>query len=101
MTDRIELQHLLENALGSRNVYFQPPENLKMSFPAIVYNREKIIEKHANNLMYGNDYRYKIILIDKDPESEAIEKILTIPKTSHANTYVSENMNHDVFYTYY
>jgi len=33
MGTRLELQNLLENILGSRNVYFQPPENLKLNYP--------------------------------------------------------------------
>ena len=30
---RLALQSLLEELLGSKNVYYQPPENLKMVYP--------------------------------------------------------------------
>lgn len=39
---RIDLQYLLENILGSRHVYFQPPETVKMNYPAIVYSLDGI-----------------------------------------------------------
>ena len=34
---RNDLQKLLVEVLGSKNVYFQPPESVKMKYPAIVY----------------------------------------------------------------
>ena len=34
---RLELHEILCTILGSRNVYFQPPESIKMNYPAIVY----------------------------------------------------------------
>ena len=37
MANRLDLQALLEDLLGSRNVYYQPPESVKMNYPAIVY----------------------------------------------------------------
>lgn len=40
--DRIGLSKLLREILDSDNVYFQPPESLKMNYPAIVYSRERI-----------------------------------------------------------
>ena len=44
MKNRIELQTLLEELLGSKNVYYQPPNNLSMSYPAILYSTDKDIE---------------------------------------------------------
>jgi len=40
MAPRLELQEVLESLLGSRNVYFQPPLNLKMNYPCIIYKRD-------------------------------------------------------------
>ena len=34
---RLELHALLVELLGSTNVYYEPPETLKMSYPAIRY----------------------------------------------------------------
>ena len=42
MANRLDLQALLEDLLGSRNVYYQPPESVKMNYPAIVYALEDI-----------------------------------------------------------
>ena len=52
MSSRIELQDELENLLGSKNVYYQPPESVKMEYPAIVYRRSNINNNFADDLVY-------------------------------------------------
>ena len=52
MDKRQTLQSELEAILGSRNVYYQPPANLKMQYPAIRYKKQKIISKKADNKKY-------------------------------------------------
>ena len=38
MRSRLDLHEALCEALGSKNVYFSPRSNVKMSYPAIVYS---------------------------------------------------------------
>ena len=52
MGSRIDLQSKLEDILGSRNVYFQPPENLKIKYPAIIYSLNNINLRFADNMPY-------------------------------------------------
>ena len=98
---RVTLQNLLEELLGSRNVYYQPPPNVQMKYPAIVYSRERINNMHADNKVYKQNNAYQIIVIDKNPDSEIVEKMSYFPLCSHTNHYVSDNLNHDVFTLYY
>lgn len=101
MGSRIELQTKLEQILGSRNVYYQPPENLKMEYPAIRYSINDIDSKHADNIKYSNVNCYDIIVIDKLPDNEAIRKILELPYSSFERHYVSDNLNHDLIKLYF
>lgn len=101
MSNRTNLQAKLENILGSRNVYYQPPESVKMSYPAIVYSRSDIDSKHANDKTYINHNRYEIIVIDKKPDNEAVEKILELPFSGFDRHYTSDNLHHDVITLYY
>ena len=48
---RLTLQIKLEDLLGSKHVYYQPPENLKMEYPAIRYSKSDEEDIYANNLM--------------------------------------------------
>ena len=69
MIKRLKLHGELVDLLGTRNVYFQPPESIKIRYPAIVYSRERIDEKFADNGTYNKTIGYKIVVIDEDPDS--------------------------------
>jgi len=97
MNDRLELHELLCQILGSREVYFQPPESVKMKYPAIVYSRNRIENVSADNVIYKQDVSYSITVIDRDPDSEIVEKVSRIPHILYDRSYVADNLNHDVF----
>jgi hypothetical protein len=99
--DRIGLSKLLREILDSDNVYFQPPESLKMNYPAIVYSRERIDNRFANNNVYKQNRAYKITVIDKNPDSEIVDKISSLPMCTFDRHFTLDNLNHDVFTIYY
>ena len=101
MATRIDLQNVLEELLGSRNVYYQPPESLKMSYPAIVYSRKTIDNSYATNSVYKQNYAYEITVIDKNPDSEIVNKVSKLPTCRFDRHFKSDNFNHDVFTLYY
>jgi len=97
MGSRLELHEILCEILGSRNVYYQPPESVKMRYPAIVYSRDNIMNTFANNAVYTQKRSYQIIVIDKDPDSEIVERVSRLPMCSFNRHFKSDNLNHDVF----
>lgn len=101
MNRRLELHELLVEILGSRNVYFQPPVNVRMKYPAIVYSRNDVDNQHADNLPYIQKIGYQIIVVDKDPDSEIVGKVAQLPLCRYDRHYNSDNLNHDVFSIYY
>lgn len=101
MASRLELQSKFEDVLGSRNVYFQPPSSVRMQYPAIVYSRKDIEGRFANDKIYRKLPFYEVILIDKNPDSEFIDKILDLPYCSFDRHYEVDNLNHDVFTIYF
>lgn len=96
-----KLQAKLEELLGSRNVYYQPPESLKMKYPAIRYSRSDIVSNYADNIKYSKHDRYELIVIDRLPDNEVIDKILELPYSSYDRHYAADNLNHDVITIYY
>lgn len=98
--DRLKLHEILCDTLGSRNVYFQPPESVKMKYPAIRYSRSGIDITYADNSNYRQDVSYMITVIDRDPDSDVVERVSQIPHISHDRSYVADNLNHDVFTLY-
>lgn len=97
MGRRLNLHEVLCEALGSRNVYFQPPESLKMNYPAIVYERQNRDATPADNIEYLGAWVYQLTVIDKNPDSPILDRVLNLPSTRHVRSFKSDNLNHDVF----
>lgn len=101
MDDRPNLQTFLEELLGSRNVYNDPPESVRMKYPAIKFSRSKINNTFANDRVYKQDDRYEVTTIHRDPDDEITRKISRLPKCVHDRHYVADNLHHNVFTLYY
>lgn len=101
MANRIDLQKIFESIVGSRNVYFQPPETKKISYPCIIYELSTISSIPADDTKYRNLKRYSVTLIDKNPESIYVDGILSLQYCSFDRSFVSDNLNHFVFTIYY
>ena len=106
MGSRLSLQTLLQNLIGVRsdgkaNVYFQPPESVKMNYPCIIYGRNDSSEIRANNKMYGFTNGYLVTVIDTNPDSVILDKLICLPMCSFDRHYTADNLNHDVYKLYY
>lgn len=101
MGTRLELQNKLEELLGSRQVYYQPPESVKMEYPAIVYSKNNIRITKANNSIYLKMNRYDLIVISKRPDNPVIDKLLDLPYCSYNRQYKSDNLYHDSLTLYF
>lgn len=101
MASRLELHEVLCGILGNRYGYFQPPSSLKMKYPCVRYSLKNIDLTHANNKVYKQDTAYELILIDTDPESEFVTKILQLPKCKFDRHYVADGLYHWVFTLYW
>lgn len=101
MADRLELQSLLEELLGSSEVYYQAPESIKMSYPAIRYSKSAIRKLNANDRAYSMRDCYQLMVIAKLPDDPVIKKLLELPYCSYDRHYIADNLNHDVLTIYY
>ena len=97
---REQLQKILEDLSGV-NVYFQPPQSIRISYPAIIYSRSRIGNEFANDSVYNQTYQYSITVIDEDPDSEIVERVSKLPMCSFDRHYTADNLNHDTFTIYY
>lgn len=97
MVSRLQLSETLHKILGNDNVYFQPPESIEMNYPAIVYSLDDIRNSFANNSVYIQNRAYQITVIDKDPDSEIVDRISAISKCKFVRSFASDNLNHWVF----
>ena len=101
MAPRLELQALLKTVLGSDHVYFQPPPNVQMQYPAIVYKLDEIDTKFANNKPYSRAKRYQVTVIDPSPDSPIFDKVGELPTSSFERAFPADNLNHQVYNLYF
>lgn len=101
MNNRLTLHNTLVTILGSNNAYFQPPESLKIQYPAIIYTRSDISNEHANNNVYKQSHHYRITVVDPYPDSEITKKVSLLPTARFEKNYAKDNLNYDVFTLFY
>jgi hypothetical protein len=102
MANRLDLQATLEEILGSRNVYFTPPESVKMQYDAIRYELGGKDIKRANNRLYLFTNQYDGVVITRDPDTTIPDKILShFEMCSFGRPYVADNLNHYPFTLYF
>ena len=97
---RLKLQEILEQTLGSKNVYFQPPESMRLKYPCIVYGISSGDTIFANNIPYKFDISYQVTLISRDPDEETRDKSAMLPMCRYERQFKTEDMNHDIFRIY-
>lgn len=107
MDSRLEFHEMLCDLVnitepdGDRHTYFDPPESVRMKYPAIRYRRKKIDKRYANNIAYRMLHCYEVTVIDDNPDSEISKKVLSLPYCEYDRSYPSNNLNHDVFTIYH
>lgn len=94
---RHQLQEMLVALLGSENVYYQPPESIKLKYPCIIYELEDIDPRYADNIPYLKKRRYSVTVIDRDPDSSIRDKVSDLPSCGFERHFTSDNLYHYVF----
>ena len=99
MGQRQDLHQILEAI--TENVYFQPPSNMQMKYPCIVYARDYAETKFADNHPYSHTLRYMVTVIDRDADSELPEKVAALPMCLFNRFFAADNLNHNVYSVYF
>lgn len=102
MDRRLTLHEELIGLLGSNNVYFQPPETLKMKYPCIRYTKERPDVTRADNIRYKKTDHYELIYISTDPDDPMPERIADhFTYCEIERYYKSSNLSHCALNLYY
>lgn len=98
-----ELQEVLQDILGDDGkAYYQPPENLKLKYPCIVFGRTNALTNYADNKPYQITKRYTVTLITKTADNdEYVDQLLNLPMCTYDRQFVNDNLVHDVFSIYF
>lgn len=100
MARRLQLSERFEETLGNDNVYYQPPPSVRMKYPAIVYRDSDIKQWSADNKVYRIHRGYSVMLISRDPEEPAVEKLAMYSKCIFDRAYEADGLHHWIYRIY-
>lgn len=81
-------------------LYFQPPSDVRLSYPCIVYTKMALSNLKANDGNYISRIGYQITVIENDPDSNvAFEMIRDNPTWVWSSHFVQDNLNHTIIVT--
>lgn len=89
--------------LKSKNVYFQPPSDVHLCYPCIVFYRDGAYNPSANDRGYLFQPSYKVTYINNyEPDPGIIRVILdTFMHSKYTGHSVIGNLHHDYFTIYF
>lgn len=97
-TKRLKLHEIFKTFVN--NVYFRPPSK-GMKYPCILYDYEGDANLFADDIKYYSKGRWRITVIDEDPDSEIPEKLKSLRYCEFDRPYQKDGLNHFVFTLYY
>lgn len=99
---RIELHEKLCEVLESRNVYYNPPESVKLKYPCIIYQLDRVYQRYADDLEYIGRKGYDVTVISRDPDENIADRIrTTFQYARYSRRFVNDDLYHDVLTIYY
>ncbi len=102
MERRLQLQADLEQILGSKNVYFQPPSSFQMIYSCIRYELDEIDAEHADNRVYAKKKAYLVTYVTEDPDDDLSDEMFSEFQMIHFDRhYTADNLHHFVYKIYY
>lgn len=102
MGTRTELNAKFSEILGNTNIYFQPPENVKLKYDCIIYKSASPFARRANNFVYILQHKYQVTYITSNPNSTIPDTLLLgFQHIDRVNDFVSDGLYHYVYELYF
>lgn len=103
MGTRLELHEgLVEVAGPSYHVYYQPPTNVEIEYPCIVYERDRPYSRCADNETYSFLRQYQLTVISRDPDCALPETLVKhFPLCREERRFVLDNLYHTILNIYF
>lgn len=97
---RMKIQKIFESLVGAGHVYFQPPSNVSIQYPCIIYKLADVDIWYANDKPYKLTRLYEITLIHYDPDNKLLDELLSLPTCSFERYFPYDNLHHYVLNMY-
>ena len=98
---RDDIQKMLEEFQEAFNetphVYFQPPDNVKMSYPCFVYSYSDVDVVYANDGPYLKHEEYDVKYITKKADPSMFDSLLGLQSMRFDRHYTYDGLHHYAF----
>lgn len=85
----------------TKNVYFQPPVNITLEYPCIVYKLYDKYVLYADGKPYRKMDVYELTFISRDPDWMGPDKAFDLfGHVSYENEIISDNLYHQILHIY-
>lgn len=102
MSNRVELHEKLCELLGTRNVYYQPPESIRMIYPCILYKPTVLNIKKADNKVYSMVSGYSLTYITKEADDVLYHELINkFEMCSFDRYYRADGLHHYTLQLFY
>lgn len=100
MGTRLELHNELVKFLPT--VYFQPPTNLQLKYPCIVYTKRPKSKEFGNNAIYLSKQGYQLTVITTGPDNDIADIIeQSLQYCTITQNFVVDGLYHTTLNLYY
>lgn len=86
---------------GENHCYFEPPADIEIRHPCIVYNYTNDLDTFADNIHYQRCKRYTVTVIDEDPDSKIPDRLIQLPYCTSDRNFAVDGLSHFVYTLYY
>lgn len=98
---RADIQLMLEDfqkALGEKpNVYFQPPDSVKMSYPCFIYSYSDVTILYSDSGAYLKSEEYIVKYITKKADPKMFDALLRLNSFRFDRHYIGDGLHHYSF----
>lgn len=95
---RLALHQEFVNILGvASNVYFMPPQEMLLSYPAIVYYVGGGSDSYADNVRFLPRTTFDVTLIEYDPLSPKVDAIRDLKHSSYMTSFKKDGLHQHKF----
>ena len=99
---RLDFDAELRALLATSNTYYEPPANVRLQYPCVVYQRSNIHDTRANDGHYTRRLQFQVTTISLNPDDEWPQMILDyFPYARFNRSFNADGLNHNVILIYY
>lgn len=101
MEGRLELHNILKSL--TQNVYYEPADGQQLVYPCIVYNRQSLDNKRANNAnLYVGNINYNVTYMSRNGGVTMMKNLLkALPSASLTSIMTTQGIYHETYSVYF